>query len=749
MPARVIKRDGREVPFDERKIAAAIGKALAAVGEDDPQLGTELARVVALTLEGRHDAADRSSTAERGSRASLPDIEEIQDLVEQALIEMGRASVAKAYILYRDRRARAREALLVHPSPDPALARARDAGGRVELGRLQVGRIQVEQGERSSPWSKARIVAALINEAEVTRDVAERVAARVEERVFDAGLRRISTNLIRELVDNELVSLGLANVLRRQISFGVPVFDLRAQFNTAPEPLDPSRAVAGEHLLERRVDARVASEVLRRYALHEVFSEASARAHLAGDVQIVELARAHQVLTCAVPAHLLSSGANNALAAFERLGELAAFAADTAYGVVLDEPSALLTPLVRDAKGGATLGAWLRALAATARACERRIDISLPPSGARGASMAQRLIEELAGLEPSAYAPRLFIDESELELLAADRSSAARASVIDELLVAERLIVTWGGERERCVAPGLHRFEGERALIACGGAIALNLPRAALRAGPWREDRMFENVASLCSTAVDALTELAAFQQRSRTSRPGDARGRTAYCVTPVGLREALALLGDGEIRAEQGSRLLGFVAEALQRASSLRHLSIVVAPFFGERARVRFAALDAELPQHAQRLLYDDGVGANLELGRPYSSGYRLSPVPGSAPWEAEAELLSTLPTNTLHPLPELRGRGEFLPLLEAWRRFAKLRRHPQSLRPPAPHRAREAASLFSSSLDARVDAHPSAALPPAATSSAATSPAATPPAGSARASATRANATTRGIVR
>lgn len=688
MPMRVRKRDGREVPFDARKIDAAIAKALAAVGEDDPGLASELAGVVALTLEQRHDAP----AAEGRAQASVPEIEEIQDLVERALIEVGRASVAKAYILYRDRRARAREALSVHESGDPGTADSALRRSRA--------RVEVEHAERASPWSKARIVAALINEAELTREVAERVASRVEERVFAAGLRRISTNLIREMVDNELVTLGLSTALRRQLSFGVPAYDLRGMFNASEPPLDPARAAAGEALVERDTSERIASEVLRRFALHEVFSESTARLHLAGDLHVVDVARPHQVLTCSVPAHLLSAGAANVNSAFERIGELAAIASETAHGVVLDEPAGLLQPLARDSKTSSMLGAWLRALESAAQGCSRRIDLASPSGGARASSLTQRVIEELAAMRPSAHQPRLYLDEGELEQLLGDRSHGAELEAqVEQLLAAERLIVTWGDRDQRCAAPGCHRFAGERALVSCGGAVAINLPRLALRAGPWREDRMLELLSSTVASAVDALAELCNFQQRVRTARPADARGRTGYCITPVGVREALTWLGDGEVRAEQGARLLGYLAESVQRAGDARHMSIVLAPFFGDRARVRFARLDAELPQHAQRLLYDEGVGSRAAAGAPYSSGYRLSPAPGLMPWDAEAEMLSTVAVGALHPLPDDSAHdGRTSPstsLAAAWRRFAQMRRQPWSAHVerdlPAPARPRE----------------------------------------------------------
>jgi len=91
------KRDGRIVVFDQQKIAAAIFKAAKAVGGEDQQLADELSEIV------NHYLAKKIG-------ASIPSVEEVQDAVEKVLIETGHAKTAKAYILYRDRRTRLREA---------------------------------------------------------------------------------------------------------------------------------------------------------------------------------------------------------------------------------------------------------------------------------------------------------------------------------------------------------------------------------------------------------------------------------------------------------------------------------------------------------------------------------------------------------------------------------------------------------------------------------------------------------------
>src|SRR5580765_6142798 len=89
---RVRKRDGREVPYDRRKIESAVARAEAASGDPQPGFPAEIADVVERLLERRFP----------DSALAIPGIEEIQDLVERALVEMGAAAVAKTYILYRE-----------------------------------------------------------------------------------------------------------------------------------------------------------------------------------------------------------------------------------------------------------------------------------------------------------------------------------------------------------------------------------------------------------------------------------------------------------------------------------------------------------------------------------------------------------------------------------------------------------------------------------------------------------------------
>ena len=96
----VQKRDGRIVPFDERKIEKAI---LAAFEDTDGEI-TEYAKNKAVNI------ASYIQGYYEDDENYIPGIEEIQDLVEKGLMATKRKDVAKKYILYREERTKIRNA---------------------------------------------------------------------------------------------------------------------------------------------------------------------------------------------------------------------------------------------------------------------------------------------------------------------------------------------------------------------------------------------------------------------------------------------------------------------------------------------------------------------------------------------------------------------------------------------------------------------------------------------------------------
>ena len=98
MITKIVKRDGREVPFNIEKIANAIFKAAQAVGGSDYDEAMALACEVSERIEEESKAT-----------GEIPTVESIQDMVERILVKHGHARTAKEYILYRAERTKIRE----------------------------------------------------------------------------------------------------------------------------------------------------------------------------------------------------------------------------------------------------------------------------------------------------------------------------------------------------------------------------------------------------------------------------------------------------------------------------------------------------------------------------------------------------------------------------------------------------------------------------------------------------------------
>ena len=262
MIKHVKKRDGRVVPYDEKKVADAIFKAAAAVGGHDRELAEELAAAVTLVLEQQFAGSD-----------AIPTVEDVGDTIERVLIQTGHPTTAKAFILYRERRRRIREALKVR-------RRRGTFASTTDLSLL----VSPVTRDEVHPWDKRKIVEQLINEADLPEETAEEIADAVEDRIFASGLKSISTDMIRELVDNELFERGLQKPLKKQKMVGIPKYDLEMIIYSKTK--ENSNIAANN---PEAINLAIAEHILKQYALQEIFSDDVAEAHLTGAIHIHDL----------------------------------------------------------------------------------------------------------------------------------------------------------------------------------------------------------------------------------------------------------------------------------------------------------------------------------------------------------------------------------------------------------------------------------------------------------------------------
>lgn len=96
LPRRIVKRDGRDEPFASARIASALARAGAASGEFDEDEAQLLTARVLKVLRHRYGGA-------------APTVEQVQDIVEQALVDANHLVTFRAYVAYRDQHRRLRE----------------------------------------------------------------------------------------------------------------------------------------------------------------------------------------------------------------------------------------------------------------------------------------------------------------------------------------------------------------------------------------------------------------------------------------------------------------------------------------------------------------------------------------------------------------------------------------------------------------------------------------------------------------
>lgn len=125
---RIIRRNASVSTFDQAKIAIAMTKAFLAVEGSSAAASRRVHEIVRELTDQVTAALTRRSDADR----AMP-IEEIQDQVELALMRGGHHKVARAYVLYREERARLRDATKPAGPQAPLLHIAISSGGRQPL----------------------------------------------------------------------------------------------------------------------------------------------------------------------------------------------------------------------------------------------------------------------------------------------------------------------------------------------------------------------------------------------------------------------------------------------------------------------------------------------------------------------------------------------------------------------------------------------------------------------------------------
>ncbi|HCL86309.1 MAG TPA: ribonucleoside-diphosphate reductase subunit alpha [Comamonadaceae bacterium] len=130
---QIIRRNGAVVPFEPQKIAVAMMKAFLAVHGAQGAASASVREIVDELTQTVMRALMRSRPA-----GGTFHIEDVQDQVELGLMRGGHHEVARAYVLYRERRAQERAHQREQLMPQMPALFVQDGGQRVELDVLRL-----------------------------------------------------------------------------------------------------------------------------------------------------------------------------------------------------------------------------------------------------------------------------------------------------------------------------------------------------------------------------------------------------------------------------------------------------------------------------------------------------------------------------------------------------------------------------------------------------------------------------------
>lgn len=261
----VRKRNGQIDKFDRAKIANAILHASQRGDEHGAALADHLTDEVVLLLFIKHG---------RG----IPDVEQIQDTVEEVLIKRGHTATAKSFILYRHERAKRRG----DPKSRPEIeAERKDRAPGLDATELAL--FVRTSGDEIIQWDKQRIVKAMVIEAGVPEGIAKRISEEVEETVLNSPVKVLTVSLIRELVNAKLIEHGLEDARKKHARLGVPLYDAERIITS------PNRENANIPHNPEATSMTLAEAINKQYGLMRVFSEDVADAHARGDIHLHDL----------------------------------------------------------------------------------------------------------------------------------------------------------------------------------------------------------------------------------------------------------------------------------------------------------------------------------------------------------------------------------------------------------------------------------------------------------------------------
>ncbi|MDZ4063642.1 MAG: anaerobic ribonucleoside-triphosphate reductase [Coriobacteriia bacterium] len=132
-------------------------------------------------------------------------------------------------------------------------------------------------------WDRSKIADSLVKEAGVSLAVAGEIASAVEERIDRTNMMTVTTAIIREMVDLELLERGMTIAHKKHSHLGLPMWDVEQIITNA------NKENSNTTHNPESINLTIAETILKEFALRRVFTEDVAEAHYVGDMHLHDL----------------------------------------------------------------------------------------------------------------------------------------------------------------------------------------------------------------------------------------------------------------------------------------------------------------------------------------------------------------------------------------------------------------------------------------------------------------------------
>lgn len=132
-------------------------------------------------------------------------------------------------------------------------------------------------------FDKRYIISSLEKELHLSADEGLKVANKVEEKLMKSGLGKVTSSFVREMVNSILLEDGHQREMKQHSNLSIPLYDVKKIIE------DRNTENSNLTLSPESINLTLAGQILKQYALKEVFPPEVSEAHLKGDIHLHDL----------------------------------------------------------------------------------------------------------------------------------------------------------------------------------------------------------------------------------------------------------------------------------------------------------------------------------------------------------------------------------------------------------------------------------------------------------------------------